>query len=75
MLRRLPIAGFFREFIWFLGHHHFGNQVCGVKWGIARMPHAVTGPNKTKPQPTELTDGNPTGIGALVSMRKGVAFR
>ena len=54
---------YFGRSIALLGHHHFGNRVSGAKWGIVRMPHAVTGPNETNlnqqnlPTPTQRASG------------------
>ena len=57
-----------------LGHHHCGNRVSGVKWGIVRIPHAVTGPNETNLNQQNITNSNPTGVGALGFKGKGVSF-
>ena len=59
MAGRLPLTRFIWEFISLLGHHHSGNRVSGVKWGIVRMPHYCNRPkqnkiatNRTRPTPT-----------------------
>ena len=46
----------------------------GAKWGIVRMPHAVTGPNETNLNQQNYPMFNPTIIGELGSWGKGVPF-
>ena len=51
-----------------------GNRVSGVKWGIVRIPHAVTGPNETNLNQQNITNSNPTGVRALGFKGEGVSF-
>ena len=50
-LGAFPPLGLFEEFILLLGRRHFGNRVSGAKWGVARMPHAVSGQTEQNRNP------------------------